>query len=82
MKTPREELENLSKLNSSEGFYGIHNQFSEIIRKRISDKAILVMKSLNVGFIWINERKVYDDIYNLLLDGKSIKHIKIKYKTF
>ncbi len=77
-KTPRMELERLNKLNSNEGFYGTHNEFAKLIESRYYNKAIEIMNKLNQGFLWVDERGVHSKIYNMLLDGVSIKEIKLK----
>lgn len=78
--TPREELKRLNQLNVNNGFYGTHNQFAILIEQRNYNKASDIMNKLNVGFLWLNERHVHNQIYNHLLDGVSIKKIKEKFK--
>ena len=79
--TPREELERLKELNKKDGYYGTYNQFVILIESRLRGKAIDLMNNLNTGFLWVNERMVFNKIYNLLLDGTSIKDIKKTFKT-
>jgi hypothetical protein len=74
--TPRQELAELKLKNGNEGFYGTHNQFAILIEKRIEEKAHKLMNSLNQGFLWSNERSVFNTIYNQLLDGVPVKTIK------
>jgi hypothetical protein len=75
-KTPRQELKELDERNGNDGFYGVPNQFAESIRKRIENKAINLMNKFSAGFLLANERLIYIQIYNLLLDGVSEKEIK------
>jgi len=79
MKTPRQNITELSVLNGTEGFYGTHNQFSILIESRLYTQATKIMNSLNKGFLWSNERYVHNTIYNMLLDKVSIKDIKVKF---
>lgn len=78
--TPREKLKRLHELNGNNGFYGTHNQFAILIEQQNYSKASDIMSKLNVGFLWLNERHVHDQIYNMLLDGISMKQIKEKFK--
>lgn len=78
-ETPREEIARLNK-EDKEGFYGIKHQIVRGIETRLHNQAIKIMNQLNQGWLWKNERAVHNDIYNMLLDGKSIKSIKEKYK--
>lgn len=76
METPREKIKKLQELNGAEGFYGTHYQFIILIENNLRKKTINIMKSLNQGTLWINERVVYNKIYNHLLDGFSTVKIK------
>lgn len=79
--TPRERLRKMEGNNGKEGFYGTHNQFAILLKDRLKERTVKIMKSLNTGFLWVNERSVHNTIYNYLLDGLSERAIKQKYKT-
>lgn len=79
-KTPREEINQMIVLNGNEGFYGTHYQFIILIENRLYQKATKIMKDLNDGFLWSDERLFHNKIQDYLLDGISVKEIKNKFK--
>jgi len=74
--TPRKQIEKLMESADEGDFYSTSNQFISLIENRISIETKEIMKQLNDGFLWTNERLVFNKIYNFLMDGKSIKNIK------
>ena len=79
-ETPRQRIKRLNELNGDEGYYGTHYSFVILIKKRLEEKAWKIMKDLNQGWLWSNERGVHHTIYNYLLDGLSVKEIKKKFQ--
>lgn len=79
-KTPRQTIKELEELNKTEGFYGTHYQFILLNEQKLQQKTLKIMESLFYGVFLANERKVYNEIYNLLLDGYSMNNIKKIYR--
>lgn len=79
--TPRQEIEKLKELNGNDGFYGTHYQFVLLIENNLKEKATKIMNDLNHGWLWADEHGVQHRIYNMLLDGLSVKEIKSKFRA-
>jgi len=77
-KTPRQELEELNIKNGNDGFYGLHNQFAQMIRSRLDEQTNKLLNS-SIFYGVLPGQMEYNNIYNMLLDGKSIKAIKKYY---
>lgn len=77
--TPRQRLAELEERNGKDGFYGTANQFALLIKSRLEEKARKLMSTIFYGVLPTNERLEYNKIYEMLLDGKSVKAIKDSY---
>lgn len=79
--TPREEIKRLNELNKDEGFYGVNAQIVYSLETKLYNQTINIMRQLNDGFLWADERSVFNKIYNYLLDGVSARKIKSEFKS-
>lgn len=79
--TPREEIKRLKELNKDEGFYAVNAQIVYSLETKLHNQTINIMRQLNDGFLWVDERSVFNKIYNRLLDGVSVRKIKLEFKS-
>ena len=79
-KTPRLELLELherEKLNP-DGYYGVNYSLINLIESRLKIQASNILKTINHG--WLYGRTEHEQVYQLLLDGVSVKEIKNRMK--